>query len=174
MEKKIIFVTGGARSGKSHFAQELAEQFPGQKVFLATAQALDEEMKARIERHKKFRSKAWVTLEEPIRIIEAIQKQGEGIDLILLDCLTLWISNLLMADWSEERILTEGDCLLEISGKVSASLIFVSNEVGLGIVPDNPMARLFRDLSGLLNQKTARKADEVYFLFSGLPQRIKG
>lgn len=95
-------------------------------------------------------------------------------DLILLDCLTLWISNLMVAGWSEERILPEGNRLLAICKKVSASIILVSNEVGLGIVPENPMARSFRDLSGLINQKTARDADEVYFLISGLPQRIKG
>jgi adenosylcobinamide kinase / adenosylcobinamide-phosphate guanylyltransferase len=174
MDKKIIFITGGARSGKSHFAQELAGEFPGRKVFLATAQALDEEMKGRIERHRSLRSAAWVTLEEPIRIVEAIRNQGDRMDLILLDCLTLWISNLMMAEWSEERILAEGDRLLEISKKVSASIILVTNEVGLGIVPDNPMARLFRDLSGFLNQKMARNADEVHFLISGLPQKIKG
>jgi adenosylcobinamide kinase/adenosylcobinamide-phosphate guanylyltransferase len=174
MNKKIIFITGGARSGKSQYAQELASKFPGPKIYLATAQPLDEEMAERILRHKKSRPGDWQTLEEPFRVAEAIRKNGDHSSLILLDCLTLWISNLMMADWSEEKILAEADRLLQACQVVKCSLVIVGNEVGMGIVPDNLQARIFRDLSGLIQQKIARKADEVYFMVCGLPQKIKG
>ncbi|MBU1208986.1 MAG: bifunctional adenosylcobinamide kinase/adenosylcobinamide-phosphate guanylyltransferase [Proteobacteria bacterium] len=173
MNKKIIFITGGARSGKSHFAQELASKFPGPKAYLATAQPLDKEMVERIRRHKHIRPKDWQTLEEPFRVAEAIRKNGDRFSLILLDCLTLWISNFMMADWSEEKILAEADRLLKVCRGTKCSFILVGNEVGMGIVPDNPQARTFRDLSGLVQQKIVREADEVYFMVCGLPQKIK-
>jgi adenosylcobinamide kinase / adenosylcobinamide-phosphate guanylyltransferase len=174
MNKKIIFITGGARSGKSHFAQELALKLPGPKAYLATAQSLDGEMAERILRHRKSRPKEWQTLEEPIRVPEVIMENGDRFSLILLDCLTLWISNLMMAEWNEEKILVEADRLLPACRDTNCSLIIVGNEVGMGIVPDNPQARIFRDLSGLIQQKIAREADEVYFMVCGIPQKIKG
>ena len=174
MDKKIIFITGGVRSGKSRFAQEIGEKFPGPRAYLATAQALDDEMKARIERHQQSRSRTWTTLEEPIRIPEVVQKEGKRFGIILLDCLTLWLSNLMMAGWSEKKILAAADRLLQSARKASSSYIFVSNEVGMGIVPDNPTARFFRDVGGRIHQRVAREADEVYFLVCGLPQKIKG
>jgi adenosylcobinamide kinase/adenosylcobinamide-phosphate guanylyltransferase len=174
MNKKIIFITGGARSGKSHFAQELAQKFSGLKAYLATAQALDEEMAARIRRHQKNRPEDWQTLEEPLKVPECLEGHGDYFSLILLDCLTLWISNLMMAGWDELKILEETDRLLKICQRVKCSLIIVGNEVGMGIVPDNPQARAFRDLSGLIQQKVARGADEVFFMVSGLPQKLKG
>lgn len=173
MNKKVIFITGGARSGKSRFAEELAQNFPGPKAYLATAQPLDQEMAERILRHKQSRAGDWHTLEEPLRVAEAIRKNGDRFHLILLDCLTLWISNLMMAGWSEENILGEADRLMQAGQATECSLIFVGNEVGMGIVPDNLQARTFRDLSGLVQQKIAREADEVYLMVSGLPQRIK-
>ena len=174
MDKKIILITGGARSGKSHFAQELARKFPGPKAYLATAQALDGEMAERIRRHRQNRPGDWETLEEPLRITECIETNGSRLGLILLDCLTLWISNLLMAEEKEERILKEADRLIQACQKTGCSLIIVGNEVGMGIVPDNPQARVFRDLSGLIQQKIAGEADEVYFLVSGIARKIKG
>ncbi len=174
MDKKMIFVTGGARSGKSYFAQELAQKFPGPKGYLATAQALDEEMAERIRRHQKNRSADWQTLEESMKVPECLEGHGDHFSLILLDCLTLWISNLMMAGWDEPKILEEADRLLKVCQRVKCSLILVGNEVGMGIVPDNAQARLFRDLSGLVQQKVARGADEVFFMVSGLPQKIKG
>ena len=174
MDKKIIFITGGARSGKSHFAQELAQKFPGQKAYLATAQALDEEMAKRIRRHQMNRSADWQTLEEPLKVPECLEGHGDYFSLILLDCLTLWVSNLMMAGRDEPRILEEVDRLLKAGRKVRCSLIIVGNEVGMGIVPDNAQARLFRDLSGLVQQKIVREADEVFFMVSGLPQKLKG
>jgi adenosylcobinamide kinase / adenosylcobinamide-phosphate guanylyltransferase len=174
MKRKIIFVTGGVRSGKSRFAQEIAKKFPGPKAYLATAQALDEEMQKRINRHRKSRPRDWMTLEEPVHIPEVIQREGKRFDIILLDCLTLWLSNLMTAGWSERKILAETDRLLRAARTSSASFIFVSNEVGLGIVPENPAGRFFRDVSGMIHQRVARVADEVYFLVCGLPRKIKG
>jgi len=174
MNKKIIFITGGARSGKSQFAQAIAQNFSGPKVYLATAQALDEEMAIRIRRHRENRPPDWQTLEEPWGIARVIEEKGGLFSLILLDCVTLWISNLMMAGWSEEKILEEADRLLRICRRTECSLILVGNEVGMGIVPDNPSARNFRDLSGLIQQKIAGEADEVYFMVSGLPVKIKG
>jgi adenosylcobinamide kinase/adenosylcobinamide-phosphate guanylyltransferase len=172
-QKRIIFITGGARSGKSRFAQELARKFPGPKAYLATAQPLDGEMAERILRHQQSRGGDWHTLEEPLRVAEAIRENGDRFHLILLDCLTLWISNLMMAGWSEENIVREADRLMQAGQAAECSLIFVGNEVGMGIVPDNLQARIFRDWSGLVQQKIAREADEVYLMVSGLPQRIK-
>jgi adenosylcobinamide kinase/adenosylcobinamide-phosphate guanylyltransferase len=174
MNKKIIFITGGARSGKSRFAEELARDFSGPKAYLATAQALDAEMTERIRRHRESRPPDWETLEEPIRVAECIEGHGDFFDLILLDCLTLWISNLMMAGRSEENILGVGDRLIQACRRVNGSVILVGNEVGMGIVPENPQARTFRDLSGLIQQKIALAADEVFFMVSGLPQKIKG
>jgi adenosylcobinamide kinase/adenosylcobinamide-phosphate guanylyltransferase len=174
MDKKIILITGGARSGKSRFAEELARQFPGPKAYLATAEALDEEMAERIREHRKNRPADWQTLEEPLKVADCLSKEGSRFVLILLDCLTLWISNLLMAGWSGAKILEEGDRLLEVSREAACSLILVGNEVGMGIVPENAQVRLFRDLSGFIQQKAAREADEVYFMVSGIAQKIKG
>ena len=174
MNKKIIFITGGARSGKSRFAEELARQFPGAKAYLATAQALDEEMAERVRRHRKNRAADWRTLEEPLEVPECIASEGNWFDLILLDCLTLWVSNLMMAAKKEEEILEKGDLLVQACRKAKGSVILVGNEVGMGIVPVNAQARMFRDLSGLIQQKVAREADEVYFMVSGIAQKIKG
>jgi len=173
MDKKIIFITGGARSGKSQFALELAQKFPGPRAYLATAQALDREMAVRIRRHKRNRPKDWATLEEPLRLAEILREKGDHFGLILIDCLTLWISNGLMAHWTEKKFLQEGERLGKTCLDTRCSLIIVSNEVGLGIVPDNPSARRFRDLSGLIHQKVAQQADEVYFMVAGIPLQIK-
>jgi adenosylcobinamide kinase/adenosylcobinamide-phosphate guanylyltransferase len=174
MNKKIIFITGGARSGKSRFAEELARQFLKPKAYLATAQALDVEMAERIRRHRENRPGDWQTLEEPIKVAGCVEKEGARFNLILLDCLTLWVSNLMMAGWAEAKILEEGSRLLDACRQAQSSLILVGNEVGMGIVPENAQARLFRDLSGFIQQKVAREADEVYFMVSGIAQRIKG
>ena len=173
MRKKIIFITGGVRSGKSQFALELARNFPGPKAYLATAQPLDREMAERIRRHKRNRPKDWQTLEEPLRVSAILKEKGDQFSLILIDCLTLWISNGLMANWTEKKFLQETDRLCKACRDARGSLIIVSNEVGMGIVPDNPSARMFRDLSGLIHQKVSQQADEVYFMVSGLPLQLK-
>jgi adenosylcobinamide kinase/adenosylcobinamide-phosphate guanylyltransferase len=171
--KKLIFITGGARSGKSDFALKLAQRFAGRKAYLATARALDEEMAERIQKHKRNRPQDWQTLEEPLGVAKVLKEGAGHFSVILLDCLTLWISNSLMAKWGEKKILREADRLLEASQGMKGTVIIVSNEVGLGIVPDNPSARIFRDLSGLIHQKVARQADEVYFMVNGLPLQLK-
>lgn len=174
MKNKLIFITGGVRSGKSQFALQIGKEYPSPKVYLATAQALDEEMAQRIKRHKESRPLEWETIEEPKEIVKTIKEEGEKFCLILIDCLTLWISNLLMAGWSGERILSETEDLLQACGQTRCSFIMVSNEVGWGIVPDNESARFFRDVAGMVHQKIAQKADEVYLMVCGLPHRLKG
>ncbi len=173
--KRIVFVLGGARSGKSGFALKLSAEFPGQKTYLATAEPFDTEMAGRIERHKSERPADWDTIEEPTDIAAAIKGVGspEGGGVILLDCLTLWLSNLVRAGQSDEEILLSVEGLKEACEETGSSVVAVSNEVGSGIVPDNAVARRFRDLAGIVNQRMAEFAGEVYFVAAGLPVRLK-
>lgn len=176
---ELIFILGGARSGKSSFALKLAESIKGKRLYIATAEALDDEMAKRIKKHKKERGNNWNTIEEPIRIANVI-KRNKGYDVILLDCLTLWVSNLMHREARSKgqgarggRTLQKITDLISACKKAKASIIIVSNEVGLGIVPDNPLARQFRDIAGFANQKIADAAGEVYFMVSGIPSKIK-
>ncbi len=175
MSRKIIFITGGARSGKSSFAIREASLIPGRKVFIATAQATDDEMVERIERHQRDRDPVWETLEEPLQVSKAIEEMSERYDVLILDCLTIWLSNVM---WSGADIDLEIENLIRslerFSGSSSSQLFIVSNEVGMGIVPANEMARKFRDLAGILNQKIAKVSSEVYWTVAGIPVRIKG
>ena len=170
---KIYFITGGARSGKSAFAEKLANDIPGKRAYLATAQALDAEMVARIEHHRRRRGSAWDTYEEPLAITELLRKLSGRYQVVLLDCLTLWLSNIMARTGSDEEIGDRVDDLTSCLRDFAGICIVVSNEVGLGIVPDNPLARRFRDLAGMTNQKIARTADEAYLLASGIPVKIK-
>ena len=172
--KEIVFVTGGCRSGKSRFALDHANRHFKDKVFVATAEALDDEMKGRIQRHRKERGPEWTTVEERIALPEKLASLGENHQVVLIDCLTLWITNLLVAGEGETEILSRAEALVAAIREIRQSVIVVSNEVGSGIVPENRMARVFRDLSGLINQKMAACADVVVFTVSGLPQVIKG
>jgi adenosylcobinamide kinase/adenosylcobinamide-phosphate guanylyltransferase len=168
----IVFVIGGAKSGKSGFALEKASLHAGKKAYIATAQAFDEEMTERIRRHRKERSFGWETIEEPVEVPALIRRIAGSYDAILLDCLTLWLSNLVLGN--EE--LVEGrinDLLTALSEKRRSHLYLVSNEVGMGIVPDNALSRRFRDYAGSLNQLVARAADEVYLVTAGIPVKIK-
>lgn len=164
-------VIGGARSGKSRHAQAMAEAIGADLVFVATAQAFDDEMVERIARHRADRSGIWRTVEAPLGLSEALLAEDRPDRVILVDCLTLWASNLLLADH---------DIDAEIAGlekRIAAMvgrIILVSNEVGLGIVPDNALARRFRDVAGTLNQRIASIATQVDLVIAGLPQRIKG
>jgi adenosylcobinamide kinase/adenosylcobinamide-phosphate guanylyltransferase len=171
--KKITFITGGARSGKSSFALKQASRIAGKKAYIATAEALDEEMRKRIEDHREQRGREWDTFEEPLMIAEVINKIGDRYDTLVLDCLTLWLSNImhsnLIIEAEIERLISS-----LLSNHTSTSIFIVSNEVGMGIVPENEMARKFRDMAGLLNQKVAGAADEVYIVIAGIPLRIKG
>ncbi len=173
-KKKIIFVTGGAKSGKSTYALRLSDSFSGQKVYIATAEALDAEMAEKIERHRRERGNEWKTVEEPIRIAEVIRNMGGYCNLILIDCLTLWLSNLLhLYDGDEEKVSGQLEALITELEKAGANIIVVSNEVGLGIVPDNPLARKFRDIAGVANQRMVEIADEVTLVIAGRPMRLK-
>lgn len=165
----IILVTGGARSGKSTRAEARACAFPGKPVYVATAEALDAEMRERIAKHRARRGSAWLERETPLELVAAlVETDGQGARLV--DCLTLWLSNLMHAerDWEKEAML-----LAETLGRQNSPVVLVTNEVGLGIVPDNALARRFRDAAGILNQMVARVADEVEFVVAGLPMRVK-
>jgi adenosylcobinamide kinase/adenosylcobinamide-phosphate guanylyltransferase len=174
-------VLGGARSGKSDFAQQLAVELAGDRVlFVATAQAGDAEMQRRIEKHRRARPAGWRTLEVQREVGPAIQVQAGDADVVLLDCLTLLVTNLLMdaedplAPEVEDRVVAEIDGLMTVAEQLAGHLIVISNEVGMGLVPAYPLGRTYRDLLGQANQMLARQADEVYFLVAGLPQKLKG
>ena len=168
---RSLFVLGGARSGKSRHAQTAAEAYAGPRVFIATAQAFDAEMTGRIARHRADRDARWRTVEAPLALPEAVAAEDRAGTVILVDCLTLWVSNLLLAD---ADLAAATDALVGRVAATRAKLILVSNEVGQGIVPDNALARAFRDAAGLLHQRVAAAATQVDFVTAGLPQRIKG
>ncbi|MGZ3569065.1 MAG: bifunctional adenosylcobinamide kinase/adenosylcobinamide-phosphate guanylyltransferase [Thermodesulfobacteriota bacterium] len=174
MGKKMILITGGCRSGKSRFALDYANQHFSKKLYLATCEALDEEMAQRIEHHKKMRGPEWRTIEEPVEIVDQIGLHGTGVEVILLDCLTLWLSNLLMRRKNDLEIMEEVSRLIDTMKEKRTSFILVSNEVGLGIVPADKLSRRFRDLSGTANQKIAEAADTAIFMVSGIPLILKG
>jgi adenosylcobinamide kinase/adenosylcobinamide-phosphate guanylyltransferase len=171
--KETIFVIGGCRSGKSSHALHLAEQIPGQKIFIATCTPQDKEMEQRVLRHRQKRSSAWKTLEVPLLIPETINKHSLKRNVILIDCLTLWINNLIMDDEDPTKIDTQIRNLIRSIEKVECPVILVSNEVGTGIVPENRLARLFRDITGLANQKVAACVDRVIWMVAGIPVKIK-
>jgi adenosylcobinamide kinase/adenosylcobinamide-phosphate guanylyltransferase len=170
-----VLILGGAKSGKSSQAQKLAEAWGGRLVYLATAQAGDREMRARIARHQAQRGAAWRTVEEPLEL-EAALREADGPDAVLLvDCLTLWLSNLVLgANLSDAEVAERGEALAALLPALRARVILVANEVGLGIVPENALARRWRDLAGSLNQRLARACDTVLLVTAGLPLALKG
>ncbi|NLB56698.1 MAG: bifunctional adenosylcobinamide kinase/adenosylcobinamide-phosphate guanylyltransferase [Lentisphaerae bacterium] len=170
-KKQLILCTGGVRSGKSRMAQKLAESFE-RPLFLATAEALDAEMAERIIYHKLARDERWQTVEEPLDIAGAINR-AENCDVILLDCLTLWLGNILHKEGADAFDMRKCEFLAALERR-KTNIILVTNEVGLGLVPDNELARRFRDMAGFLNQTLASKADTVVLMVSGLPLVIKG
>lgn len=177
---KIIFITGGCRSGKSNFAQGIAEERPEKKIYLATAPALDSEMAERIARHQAARAASgWQTVEETLDIA-GVLAGVEPSSTVLIDCLTLWINNLLYeaeikgTDVTEDDIVEKCRAIIASCQKRTGTVIFVTNEVGMGIVPDNALSRRFRDLAGRCNQSLAAAADVVLFMVSGLPLYLKG
>ena len=174
MGKKVIFITGGCRSGKSRYALDYVNQNFLKKLYLASCEALDEEMAQRIEHHKKMRGPEWHTIEEPVEIVDKIRQYGDKVEVILLDCITLWLSNILMKWDSDSRIMDEVDRFVDVIKQSPTSFIIVSNEVGMGIVPAEPLGRRFRDLSGMVNQKIAEVADTVIYMVSGIPLFLKG
>lgn len=171
--KKITFILGGARSGKSRQAVKLANQKNQKIAFIATCQPLDDEMRRRVKAHQKNRPKNWKTFEEPLNLVARVNKIGAKFDMILIDCLTLWTSNLLLMEMSETKIKNEIKKTLSALRKTKADSIIVSNEVGSSIVPTNLLARTFRDIAGTINQIVAREADHVIFMIAGIPMEIK-
>ena len=169
---EVIYVTGGARSGKSSYALRLAESYE-RRVFLATAEAFDGEMQRRIDKHREEREGPFTTVEEPLFIDRALRNLPEGTSVVLLDCLTVWLGNLMHHLGTEAAISERIDALLDVLQTPPCDIILVSNEVGMGIVPENAMAREFRDLAGTLNRKVAERATQAYLLCSGLPLVLK-
>ncbi len=165
--RKTILVLGGCRSGKSSFALSLARGY-SKKIYLATCDPLDKEMKDRINRHREERGEEWQLVEETIEISSVFDSHKEGV--LLVDCVTLWITNLLMEELDP---LEKTDSLLESLHRFQGTALFVSNEVGYGIVPENSLARKFRDVSGLVNQKIAEFAHEVVLVTAGIPLYLK-
>lgn len=166
----ITLITGGSRSGKSRLAREKMLPF-SRKVFLATAVATDAEMAQRIERHKKERDSDILTVEEPVRLAEAIRIQAPSADVILVDCLTFWLNNLF--HYLGRSISKEIEHFLKVLDQRPTSLILVTNEVNMGVISNDPLSREFVDQQGLLNQEVARRADEVILMVAGLPQVLK-
>jgi adenosylcobinamide kinase/adenosylcobinamide-phosphate guanylyltransferase len=166
----VTLVLGGARSGKSRYAEALLDRHPGRRVYLATAEVLDDEMAARVGAHRARRDEDWKTVEEPLALAAALKAETEQGAAVLVDCLTLWLGNLM---GEAREVEAEIDDLITAIGQFGGPVVFVSNEVGLGIVPDNAMARRFRDLAGILHQRLAEKADRVVFVAAGLPMNLK-
>jgi len=204
LSKSFILILGGARSGKSRFAQQMAKGLREKVLFVATGQPLDEEMASRIEEHKRIRPKNWRTLEIDVKVGQTLEGQIGGAEVVLLDCLSLLVSNLILnpslplslraersnllalragsvenlakIDFAEaeKRVMDEIDELIECIDKHKDIFIVVSNEVGLGLVPENKLGRVYRDLLGRANQLLAQRANEVYLMVSGIPVKIKG
>ncbi len=177
MSKKCIFVLGGARGGKSHYAQDLAGKLSNKVLFVATGQVTDDEMHLRIENHKKSRPETWRTLESSTNIGKMIQEQITDFDVVIIDCITFLVANLLEGEQGienmEKDVIKEIDALIKCIDKINVTFIIVSNEVGLGIVPENKLARHYRDFLGKANQMLAQRADEVYLLVAGLAVDLK-
>ena len=171
---QVTFITGGARSGKSRLAEALTLRHGAPVGYLATGQAGDGEMAQRIARHQARRGSDWQTMEEPIAVSQVLQGHDGYFQAVLVDCVTLWLTNLLFHHNDPARVLADVRHLAGLFGQLQTPLVLVSNEVGMGIVPDNPLARTFRDLAGEANELLAAAADEVYVTFSGLPLKLKG
>ena len=184
IEKKIILLLGGARSGKSSFAQELAKKLAAKVLFVATASAGDEDMRQRIQKHRQGRPASWRTLEASDHLGHQIEEHIGDAQLVVIDCITLLVNNL-FGHYDEKQFETLDDSILEQQvaeeigelqaclKNLGASFIIVSNELGLGVVPDNRTARLFRDILGRTNQRLAQSADEVYLMVAGIPLQLK-
>lgn len=175
----LILITGGSRSGKSAFAQQMMENLPGKRLFVATCPHTDAEMDERIRRHVEQRQgRGWQDLEEPVHLRQLFSSLDPGVN-VLIDCLTLWVNNMMYSvelsgkEINDEVMCSRAQKLALAAREFSGTVIMVTNEVGLGIVPDNPMARRYRDLVGRCNQVMASLADEVFLVTCGLPLQIK-
>jgi adenosylcobinamide kinase/adenosylcobinamide-phosphate guanylyltransferase len=172
--KESVLVLGGARSGKSAYALQRAQEWDGRLVYLATAEAKDDDMKKRIARHRaQRRSRRWATIEEPVEVVWQLKELDDSIGGVVLDCVTLWVSNALL---NNQRDVLENQIaeLVEEIPLFPFHFLAISNEVGLGLVPDTPLGREYRDLLGSINQQLAQACKEVLFMTAGLPLKIKG
>jgi adenosylcobinamide kinase/adenosylcobinamide-phosphate guanylyltransferase len=170
-----IFIIGGCRSGKSNQALQIAEKMPGdRKIYVATCVPQDDEMAQRIARHQKERSQNWITIEEPLALPQAILETGPQADVILIDCLTLWVSNLLMKTEDEKKLEENISQLIDALENAACPIVLVSNEVGCGIVPENRLARQYRDIIGRVNQAVAAAAGKVIWMVAGIAVTVKG
>src|SRR5947209_12783665 len=170
----VTLVLGGARSGKSRYAQQLAEQ-SRHVVFVATAKACDEEMRAKIERHRRDRSNEWPTIEEPLDLAKTLVEHELACDVIVVDCLTIFAANLLEVEGEDsDSMERRGEALCEALRTARCNVVLVSNEVGSGVVPEYAVGCRYRDLLGEINQKVARIADDVVLMVAGLPLALKG
>lgn len=173
VSKQSVLVLGGARSGKSAYALQRAQAWEGQLVYLATAEAKDEEMRQRISRHREQRrNHRWLTIEEPIELVWQLKELDEGVGGVVLDCVTLWVSNAILSN-QREALENQVAELVEEIPLFSFHFLAVSNEVGLGLVPDTPLGRGYRDLLGFVNQQLAKTCHEVVFMAAGLPMKLK-
>jgi len=171
-DNRIIVVGGGVRSGKSAFALELAHRLGKRRAFVATATALDDEMKTRIERHQKERRDEFATVEEPLDLAAALDRLTEH-DVVVVDCLTLWLSNLLLHQESVDAILARADDLVRVLKKRRFHVVLVTNEVGMSVHPPTPLGRMFVEVAGWTHQRVARAADEIYLAVLGTTLKIK-
>ena len=167
---RSILVLGGARSGKSAYAEQLAAAHMGEKIYIATAEAIDAEMAERIAHHRARRGEGWRTLDAPLDVAGVLRREDGRGRFVLVDCVTVWISNLMFHNRDVEDAVAE---VCAVASGVEAQVVFVSNEVGFGIVPDNALARSFRDMAGRANQALAASADEVVLVVAGLPLTLK-
>ncbi len=168
----MILIGGGVRCGKSELALALARRLGRRRLFLATAQAGDDEMHARIDRHRRTRGDDFHTLEEPLAVADVL-RQRDDYDVVVIDCLTLWMTNLLLQECDSEDILHRVEQLIAVLRQKPTNAIIVTNEVGLGLVPETALGRMFRDVTGLAHQRLAAAADEVYFGVLGMMLRLK-
>ncbi len=178
MDKELILILGGARSGKSSYAQELAGQLSDRVLYVATAQAGDDEMQERIVAHRASRPDSWETVEAPLNVASALHAAASDAPVILLDCLTMLVSNVILSGdqaeaVAEERVSAEVEALYRYYEEHAATMIIVSNEVGMGLVPPYPLGRVYRDTLGRANQRLAAWADKVLFLVAGIPLDLK-
>jgi adenosylcobinamide kinase / adenosylcobinamide-phosphate guanylyltransferase len=172
--KESVLVLGGARSGKSAYALQRVQEWEGRLVYLATAEGKDEEMKKRIARHRaRRRSRRWETIEEPLEVVWQLKEMDGSVGAVVLDCVTLWVSNALVSNQAEELENQVAELVEEIP-LLPFHFLAVSNEVGLGLVPDTPLGREYRDLLGTVNQRLAQACKEVVFMTAGLPLKVKG
>ena len=171
-DRQLILVGGGARSGKSDFALAVARCLGSRRLFVATAEAGDDEMHARIRRHQETRGADFQTLEEPLAVAELFRRL-EGHDVVVLDCLTIWLANLLLGGNDAEAVSRHVEELADVLDGRQAHAVIVTSEVGLGLVPETPLGRTFRDVAGLAHQRLAGLADEVYFGVLGVMLRLK-